>query len=94
MLELLKWFYPGMRVKRWLFLALCGLLLAALGVDLIMEGNLFGYLARPIHNLEFRSLTRAPPGSRRFPACHWTVRDSLGAPEGLSLRGRCAGPGT
>lgn len=55
-LELLKWLYPGMRVKRWLFLALCGLLLAALGVDLIMEGNLFGYLARPIHNLEFRVL--------------------------------------
>ena len=55
-MELLKWLYPGMRVKRWLFLALCSLLLAALGVDLIMEGNLFGYLAQPIHNLEFRVL--------------------------------------
>ena len=49
---LFKWLYPGMCVKRWLFLALAGLLLAALGVDLFMGGNLFGGLAGPVHNLE------------------------------------------
>lgn len=48
----LKWLYPGMRVKRWLSLALSGLLLAALGVDLIMEGRLLGDFARSIHHLE------------------------------------------
>ncbi len=56
-MALLKWLYPGMRVKRWLFLALSGLLLAALGVDLIMVGNLFGDFARPIHLLEARILS-------------------------------------
>jgi len=53
---LLKWLYPGMRVKRWLWLALAGLLLAALGVDLIMEGGLLGDFARSIHRLEEKIL--------------------------------------
>lgn len=48
----LKWLYPGMRVKRWLSLALSGLLLVALGVDLVMEGRLLGDFARSIHHLE------------------------------------------
>lgn len=49
---LLKWLYPGMKVKRWLFLALAGLIMAALGVDLLMEGRLLGDFARSIHRLE------------------------------------------
>lgn len=49
---LLKWLYPGMKVKRWLFLALAGLLTAAFGVDLLMEGRLLGDFARSIHRLE------------------------------------------
>lgn len=49
---LLKWLYPGMKVKRWLFLALAGLLMAALGVDLLMEGRLLGDFARSIHSFE------------------------------------------
>ena len=49
---LLKWLYPGMRVKRWLFLALTGLLVATCGLDLLMDGRLLGDFARPIHRLE------------------------------------------
>ncbi len=50
---ILKWFYPGMRVKRWLLLALTGFLLASLGVDLLMGGRLLGDFARSIHRLEY-----------------------------------------
>lgn len=49
---LLKWLYPGMKVKRWLFLALAGLLMAALGVDLLIDGRLLGDFARSIHRFE------------------------------------------
>lgn len=50
-MNLLKWLYPGMKVKRWLSLALGGLLLAALGVDLLLEGRLLGDFARIFHRL-------------------------------------------
>lgn len=50
---MLKWLYPGMRVKRWLLLALGGLLLISLGVDLLMEGRLLGDFANPVHRLEW-----------------------------------------
>jgi len=50
---MLKWLYPGMRVKRWLLLALAGLLVISFGVDLLMEGRLLGDFARPIHRLEW-----------------------------------------
>ncbi|MDD4766363.1 MAG: YvcK family protein [Desulfotomaculaceae bacterium] len=49
---MLKWLYPGMKVKRWLFLALAGLLLATLGVDLLMKGRLLGDFAHSFHQLE------------------------------------------
>ncbi|MDD3654540.1 MAG: YvcK family protein [Desulfotomaculaceae bacterium] len=49
-----KWLYPGMRVKRWLCLALAGLILAVLGVDLFTGGRLLGDFARSIHQLEER----------------------------------------
>jgi len=49
---MLKWFYPGMRIKRWLWLALAGLLLIILGVDLLVRGNLLGYLANALHVME------------------------------------------
>lgn len=49
---MLKWLYPGMRVKRWLLLALAGLILTSLGVDLLMEGNLLGDFALPVHRFE------------------------------------------
>ena len=49
---MLKWFYPGMRIKRWLCLAIAGLLLIILGVDLLMRGNLLGDFVHPLHELE------------------------------------------
>lgn len=49
---LLKWFYPGMKIKRWLFLALSGLLVAALGADILFEGRVLGDFAGPVHRLE------------------------------------------
>ncbi|OPX85448.1 MAG: Gluconeogenesis factor [Pelotomaculum sp. PtaB.Bin104] len=47
-----KWLYPGMRVKRWLFIALAGLTLTALGIDLLIGGRLLGDIARSVHSLE------------------------------------------
>jgi len=32
-----RWLYPGMRVKRWLFIAVCGVLLISLGMSLILS---------------------------------------------------------
>jgi uncharacterized cofD-like protein len=49
---LFKWLYPGMKVKRWLLLALAGLFVAALGLDLLMKGWLLGNFARPFHRIE------------------------------------------
>ncbi|RJQ27973.1 MAG: YvcK family protein [Peptococcaceae bacterium] len=48
-MNLLKWLYPGMRVKRWLALALAGLVLAAVGLDLLSGGRLAGNFATAIN---------------------------------------------
>lgn len=53
---MIKWPYPGMRVKRWLFIALTGLTLVALGIDLLTGGRLLGEFARSVHRLEGRFL--------------------------------------
>jgi len=53
-MKMLKWFYPGLRIKRWLSMALAGLMLAALGIDLLMDGRLFGDVAGSLHRLEKR----------------------------------------
>ncbi len=40
-MRFLKWFYPGMRVKRWLFLAVAGVLLFGIGAALLpVEGGI------------------------------------------------------
>ncbi|MDD4169989.1 MAG: YvcK family protein, partial [Desulfotomaculaceae bacterium] len=49
---MIKWLYPGMRVKRWLFIALIGLTLVTLGIDLLTGGRLLGEFACSIHRLE------------------------------------------
>lgn len=36
-MRLLKWFYPGMNIKRWLFLFSCGVIISALGVALCLN---------------------------------------------------------
>ncbi len=41
-LRALKWFYPGMQVKRWLFIAVAGVLFFGMGSALLpLEGNLW-----------------------------------------------------
>lgn len=47
-----KWLYPGMRIKRWLLLALLGLVIAAAGVDLLAGGKIFSAIARSSQQLE------------------------------------------
>lgn len=48
----LKWLYPGMKIKRWLFLALASFLIALVGVDLSMKGRLLGDFAHALHHWE------------------------------------------
>jgi uncharacterized cofD-like protein len=58
-MQLTKWLYPGMRVKRWLALALAGLLLFVVGVDLLFKGEIIGNVALALHQLEERFLSDA-----------------------------------
>jgi len=51
-MTMLKWLYPGMRVKRWLSMALAGLVLAVLGIDLFTGGKVFSDIASPVHHLQ------------------------------------------
>ena len=39
-----KWLYPGLRIKRWLFLALTGVILSSWGLALILEANWWTFL--------------------------------------------------
>ena len=39
-----KWLYPGLRIKRWLFLTLVGVVLASWGLALILEANWWAFL--------------------------------------------------
>ena len=43
-----KWLYPGMRVKRWLFLAIFGALLSGLGVIISTQEGILGFLESKI----------------------------------------------
>ncbi|MCG9967579.1 YvcK family protein [Pelotomaculum terephthalicicum JT] len=49
---IIKWFYPGMRVKRWLFMALGGLVFAGVGIDLFTGGMVSSDIADFVHQLE------------------------------------------
>lgn len=49
---MLKWLYPGMRVKRWLFLAFIGMVLAAFGIYVFTADKVFHEIAGPVYHLE------------------------------------------
>lgn len=49
MLRLLKWLYPGLRVKRYLFLATCGVGLSMVGLGLLWGRQLLGFLERQLY---------------------------------------------
>lgn len=49
MLRLLKWLYPGLRVKRYLVLATCGVGLSMVGLGLLWGRQLIGFLERQLY---------------------------------------------
>lgn len=51
-MHLLKWLYPGMRVKRWLLLALAGLVIVIGGIDILSGGFIFEKVAYVSHRIE------------------------------------------
>ncbi|MDS1030626.1 YvcK family protein [Bacillota bacterium LX-D] len=48
MLSWFKWLYPGLKVKRWLFLAFCGLLLLIAGLSVLDDAALLGVLLKAV----------------------------------------------
>ena len=48
-MRLLKWLYPGLRVKRYLFLATCGIGLSMVGLGLLWGRQLIGFLERQLY---------------------------------------------
>lgn len=49
----IKWFYPGLRVKRWLLLALLGALLLSIGLSITNKVALVGWLETEISHLTY-----------------------------------------
>ncbi|MBT9134382.1 MAG: Gluconeogenesis factor [Firmicutes bacterium] len=48
-MRLLKWLYPGLRVKRYLFLATCGVGLSMVGLGLLWGRKLLGFLEEQLY---------------------------------------------
>lgn len=51
-MHLVKWLYPGMRVKRWLLLALAGLFVVTCGIDILCGGFMFKEMAAFLRLIE------------------------------------------
>ena len=56
MLHLLKWLYPGMKMKRWLLLFAIGVLLASLGIALMFNYKYLDLIEEEIFRLVYLSL--------------------------------------
>ncbi|MGC8777091.1 MAG: gluconeogenesis factor YvcK family protein [Candidatus Caldatribacteriaceae bacterium] len=54
--QLWRWLYPGMRVKRWLLLAILGVILISLGMSLILSNPSFRVLYRYWRQLVFETM--------------------------------------
>jgi uncharacterized cofD-like protein len=83
-LDLLKWLYPGMRVKRWCLLALGGVLVALMGTALAYRTRPLDLLAVPNRAWDFlgRMLRFSP---ERWNAAEWTGGLIAAAGVGLAL---------
>ncbi|WP_328597382.1 gluconeogenesis factor YvcK family protein [Heliobacterium mobile] len=57
MKSVIMWFYPGLKVKRWMALSFFGLLLAGASISLAFDGEFFGYLETSLRKI---SLPREP----------------------------------
>lgn len=53
MLSWLKWLYPGLKIKRWLFLAFIGLLLLGAGLSVLDDAVLLGILLKTVVQLTY-----------------------------------------
>ncbi|NSW76729.1 MAG: hypothetical protein HPY68_08175, partial [Candidatus Atribacteria bacterium] len=51
-----RWFYPGMRVKRWLLLAILGVIAISLGMSLILSNPYFRVIYRYWRQLVFETM--------------------------------------
>ncbi|MZP29385.1 uridine diphosphate-N-acetylglucosamine-binding protein YvcK [Heliobacterium undosum] len=47
----LMWFYPGLKVKRWMALSFLGLILTGTSISLFFDGEFFGYLENSLRQL-------------------------------------------
>ena len=56
--QYLRWLYPGMRVKRWLFLVIVGVFLISFGVSLIVSTPYFRSIYVLWRNFVFGFLNR------------------------------------
>ena len=56
MLHLLKWLYPGMKMKRWLLLFAVGVLLVSLGIALVFNYKYLDQIEEEIFRLMYMSL--------------------------------------
>ncbi len=50
----LKWLYPGMRIKRWLFLSVLGILVIVMGVTLTLGFEVLGFVERIIVSYAYK----------------------------------------
>jgi hypothetical protein len=60
-MHLLKWLYPGMRVKRWLVLVICGVVLIGTGLALVINGRILGVVEDLLKHLSRISTGRILP---------------------------------
>ncbi|MCW2279048.1 gluconeogenesis factor YvcK family protein [Heliophilum fasciatum] len=49
----LMWFYPGLKVKRWLFVSFIGFLLLGISMSLLFDGEFFGYLENKLRHMSY-----------------------------------------
>lgn len=65
-MKFLKWLYPGLGVKRWLLVALCGIIMATVGLSLVMESQgilIITAISKYFNYLYFNSKTALLTGS-------------------------------
>ena len=50
-MEWVKWFYPGLNLKRWLFVFALGVILACLGVTLVFNYQFVGLIEETVFSV-------------------------------------------
>ena len=60
-MHLLKWLYPGMRIKRWLGLVIIGVVLIGTGLAMVINGQILGLIESAVKHLSQISIGRILP---------------------------------